>query len=236
MTDLEEFEAHIKSAAWYLALSEAAKADDEAASVFRMAKMAASEAWQASRRVALDKCLEAIRAERLVDHTGLPEDVAYEQAVMDCEKAIETIVEGGQLIAPLKREHLEAIKCGDALPDASAAALPADTVSRWVFDAFKLNLEALHALCLEFGCQQGDTVADWLRSRLTAQPPGYCIRHSDGLRWRTLDPMGMPDWTVNEAEALCFSLRHHADAFAGDDPEDVRIVPRAQGGVENGQA
>jgi hypothetical protein len=53
MTDLEEFEAHIKSAAWYLALSEAAKADDEAASVFRMAKMAASEAWQASRRAAV---------------------------------------------------------------------------------------------------------------------------------------------------------------------------------------
>lgn len=58
------------------------------------------------------------------------------------------------------------------------------------------------------------------------QADGYCIRHADGLRWRTLDSMGMPEWTVNEADALCFSLRHHADAFAGDDPEDVRIVPR----------
>ncbi|NPT59697.1 hypothetical protein [Paraburkholderia elongata] len=107
---------------------------------------------------------------------------------------------------------------------------PTDKISRWLFDAVKSNLDALHALCLEFGCHQGDTVVDWLRARLTAQPPaGYCIQHADGLRWRTLDSMGAPDWTVDEAEALCFSLRHHADAFAGDDPEDVRIVPRARG-------
>jgi len=102
-----------------------------------------------------------------------------------------------------------------------------DTVARWLFDGVKTNLDRLHAVCLEFGCEQGDAVVDWLRARLTAQPPaGYRIRHADGLRWRTLDSMGMPDWTEDEAEALCFSLRHHADAFACDDPEDVRIVPR----------
>ena len=104
---------------------------------------------------------------------------------------------------------------------------PTDQISRWLFDAVKTNLDQLHALCLEFGCEQGDTVVDWLRARLTAQPPaGYSIRHADGLRWRTLDSMGMPDWTEDEAEALCFSLRHHADAFACDDPDDVRIVSR----------
>lgn len=112
---------------------------------------------------------------------------------------------------------------------------PTDQISRWLFDAVKTNLDQLHALCLEFGCHQGDTVVDWLRARLAAQQPtGYCIRHADGLRWRTLDSMGAPDWTTDEAEALCFSLRHHADAFACDDPEDVRIVPRAQGGSRNG--
>lgn len=61
----------------------------------------------------------------------------------------------------------------------------------------------------------------------TPLPEGFCIRHADGMRWRTLDSEGAPDWTAVEGEALCFSLRSHADAFACDDPEDVRIVPRA---------
>jgi hypothetical protein len=122
-----------------------------------------------------------------------------------------------------------------AAPDVTEAPepQPTDPISRWIFDAVKTNLDQLHALCLEFGCSQGDTVVDWLRSRLTA-PAGYCIRHVDGLRWRTLDTEGAPDWTTDEAEALCFSLRHHADAFACDDPEDVCIVPRANGGSDNG--
>jgi hypothetical protein len=114
------------------------------------------------------------------------------------------------------------------------APQPTDQVSRWLFDAVKTNLDQLHALCLEFGCEQGHTVVEWLRVRLAAQPPvGYCIRHADGLRWRTLDSMGMPDWTEDEAEALCFSLRHHADAFAGDDLEDVRIVTRPLANATN---
>lgn len=54
---------------------------------------------------------------------------------------------------------------------------------------------------------------------------GYVIQHADGSRWRTLDSIGMPDWTDVESEALRFGLRKHADAFAGEDPEDVRIVP-----------
>jgi hypothetical protein len=48
MTEKDLFEAHIKSTAWYRTLSEAAKDDDEGASVFRMARMAAHEAWNAS--------------------------------------------------------------------------------------------------------------------------------------------------------------------------------------------
>lgn len=56
---------------------------------------------------------------------------------------------------------------------------------------------------------------------------GYVIEHADGDRWRTLDSVGAPDWTDDKSEALCFSLRKHADAFACDDPEDVRIVEAA---------
>lgn len=52
---------------------------------------------------------------------------------------------------------------------------------------------------------------------------GFVIAHSDGLRWRTLDGMGCPDWTFDINDALCFSRRYHADIFAQDDPEDVRI-------------
>lgn len=57
-----------------------------------------------------------------------------------------------------------------------------------------------------------------------AQAVGFSIRHVDG-RWRTLDSIGMPDWTNESAQALCFSLREHADRYAEDDPEDVRIIP-----------
>ncbi|CAN7639550.1 hypothetical protein [Paraburkholderia terricola] len=48
---------------------------------------------------------------------------------------------------------------------------PTDQISRWLFDAVKTNLDQLHALYLEFGCQPGDTVVDWLRARLAAQQP-----------------------------------------------------------------
>lgn len=56
-------------------------------------------------------------------------------------------------------------------------------------------------------------------------PGGYAIQHADGKTWRTMDSIGMPDWTEDPREALVLRLRKHADAFAADDPEDVRIVP-----------
>ena len=52
---------------------------------------------------------------------------------------------------------------------------------------------------------------------------GYCIRHTDG-RWMTLDTLGMPDWTNDPDRALCFRRREHADLFATDCGEPVRIV------------
>ena len=56
---------------------------------------------------------------------------------------------------------------------------------------------------------------------------GYCIRHVDG-RWRTLDSIGMPDWTDKESDALCFRRREHADACAADDPDEDRIVEASE--------
>lgn len=53
---------------------------------------------------------------------------------------------------------------------------------------------------------------------------GYVIEHADGTRWRTLDSIGMPDWTETRAQALCFRLREHAEIFACDDPEDIHII------------
>lgn len=51
----KKFEAHIKSTAWYGVLSQAAKDGDEGASVFRMARMAAREAWNASRVAVIEE-------------------------------------------------------------------------------------------------------------------------------------------------------------------------------------
>lgn len=52
---------------------------------------------------------------------------------------------------------------------------------------------------------------------------GWAIQHVDG-RWRTIDTIGMPDFTDDAAKALVCRLREHVVAYAADDPEDVRIV------------
>jgi hypothetical protein len=60
---------------------------------------------------------------------------------------------------------------------------------------------------------------------------GWAIRHVDG-RWRTLDASGMAGWTEDLSKALVCRLREHVDGFAGDDPEDVRIVQVVWGSHE----
>jgi hypothetical protein len=56
VTNREAFEAHIQNASWYRVLSEAANDDDDSASIFRMARMAASEAWFG----AIERCLKIV--------------------------------------------------------------------------------------------------------------------------------------------------------------------------------
>lgn len=52
------------------------------------------EVWQASRRVVLEECWAAVHGERLEDPTDLPDDIAYELAVRDCEVAIRALATG----------------------------------------------------------------------------------------------------------------------------------------------
>jgi hypothetical protein len=52
---------------------------------------------------------------------------------------------------------------------------------------------------------------------------GWAIRNTDG-RWRTMDTIGMPDYTDDEAKALVCRLREHIERYAEDDLDDIRIV------------
>lgn len=86
MSQRDEFEAHIKSTAWYRVLSESAKDDDEGASVFRMARMAASEAWQAAEAQALERA--AIECDQLSRKQGTLGRIV---AAQDCAEAIRAL-------------------------------------------------------------------------------------------------------------------------------------------------
>lgn len=68
-----------------------------------------------------------------------------------------------------------------------------------------------------------------LKAAIAARPEaqahkGWCIRHADEKRWRTMDTIGMPDWTDDPAKALVCRLKEHVEAYAADDEDDVRIV------------
>jgi hypothetical protein len=49
------------------------------------------ESWQASRRAALEEVLAAIGHEHLCNPTDSVDDIAYEQAIIDCENAIRAL-------------------------------------------------------------------------------------------------------------------------------------------------
>lgn len=55
--------------------------------------------------------------------------------------------------------------------DAYRESFPADPthqISKWVYDATRHALDAVHAVVLQFGCPRGAKVTDWLRTQLTA--------------------------------------------------------------------
>jgi len=67
----EAFEAHIKTTSWYQVLSQAKDEDDDGASIFRMARMAAREAWdaRASSSTVQQVGAEPLTAEQVVAQT-----------------------------------------------------------------------------------------------------------------------------------------------------------------------
>jgi hypothetical protein len=58
----------------------------------------------------------------------------------------------------------------------------------------------------------------------TVAMKGWAIQHADRKRWRTMDTIGMPDWTDDLAKALVCRLKDHIERYAEDDEDDIRIV------------
>lgn len=70
--------------------------------------------------------------------------------------------------------YRKALAMGDG-PDVIGGAAAIDAAGanepNWAFEAAKINLDRIHAVCMEFGCRPQDTVVDWLRERLTVGNP-----------------------------------------------------------------
>jgi hypothetical protein len=94
MSDREQFEAHwcrdVPSMYRNAALAEA-KANRDGDRYKRDEVQWAWEAWQASRRAALEECWGAVHGERLEEPTETHGDIAYERAIEDCENAIRAL-------------------------------------------------------------------------------------------------------------------------------------------------
>ena len=90
------------------------------------------------------------------------------------------------------------------------------------FDFYVLGAAYIVALA----CASALFGTDLFGGDMPASPmsSGWAILHADGKRWRTMDTIGMPAWTDDPAKALICRRREHVDAYAADDPDDVRIV------------
>ncbi|WP_063904929.1 hypothetical protein [Burkholderia ubonensis] len=94
-------------------------------------------------------------------------------------------------------------------------------IARWVYNAVRVNLDLLHGICGEFGCQQGEDVATWLRARLAGVPTpcmcsgvGPCEQRTDGScrRDRAAVPAQAPfQQRVQPWMLACFGAKISAD-------------------------
>lgn len=68
---------------------------------------------------------------------------------------------------------LDTVKIAYAAMLAASPAIDAAGANEpnWAFEAAKINLDRIHAVCMEFGCRPQETVVDWLRERLTVGNP-----------------------------------------------------------------
>ncbi|WP_227789506.1 MULTISPECIES: hypothetical protein [unclassified Burkholderia] len=85
---------------------------------------------------------------------------------------------GGDNIDELTNDSSASVKIVRDLLDAIEPQQDGDLlrpIARWVYNAVRVNLDLLHGICSEFGCQQGEDVATWLRARLAGVPtPCMC--------------------------------------------------------------
>ncbi|KGC67575.1 hypothetical protein DP57_2337 [Burkholderia pseudomallei] len=111
---------------------------------------------------------------------------------------------GGENIDELTNDSSASVKIVRDLLDAIEPQQDGDLlrpIARWVYNAVRVNLDLLHGICSEFGCQQGEDVATWLRARLAGVPTpcmcsgvGPCEQRTDGScrRDRAVAPAQAP--------------------------------------------
>ncbi len=107
---------------------------------------------------------------------------------------------GGDSIDELTNDSSASVKIVRDLLDAIEPQQDGDLlrpIARWVYNAVRVNLNLLHGICSEFGCQQGEDVATWLRARLAGVPTpcmcsgvGPCEQRTDGSCRR--EPAAVP--------------------------------------------
>ncbi|WP_175974557.1 hypothetical protein [Burkholderia sp. BCC1047] len=140
---------------------------------------------------------------------------------------------GGDNIDELTSDRSASVKIVRDLLDAIEPQQDGDLlrpIARWVYNAVRVNLNLLHGICSEFGCQQGEDVAMWLRARLAGVPTpcmcsgvGPCEQRTDGScrRDRAAVPAQAAE-PVAEVSGDCFIVIGHGET---DIPE-AKIVTR----------
>ncbi|WP_156438007.1 hypothetical protein [Burkholderia sp. BDU5] len=110
---------------------------------------------------------------------------------------------GGDNIDELRNDSSASVKIVRDLLDAIEPQQDGDLlrpIARWVYNAVRVNLDLLHGICSEFGCQQGEDVATWLRARL-AGVPTPCMCSGVGPREQRTDGSCRRDRAAVPAQA-----------------------------------
>ncbi|WP_257140556.1 hypothetical protein [Burkholderia sp. RF2-non_BP3] len=110
---------------------------------------------------------------------------------------------GGDNIDELTNDSSASVKIVRDLLDAIEPQQDGDLlrpITRWVYNAVRVNLDLLHGICSEFGCQQGEDVATWLRARL-ARVPTPCMCSGEGLCEQRTDGSCRRDRAVASTQA-----------------------------------
>ncbi|RRA01875.1 hypothetical protein [Burkholderia cepacia] len=100
---------------------------------------------------------------------------------------------GGDNIDELTNDSSASVKIVRDLLDAIEPQQDGDLlrpIARWVYNAVRVNLNLLHGICSEFGCQQGEDVALWLRDRLSNAKSPAPVQASEATAQRP--GMGRP--------------------------------------------